>query len=219
MTKPKSTLASAYDVVSPADNRRLYDDWAAGYDADLRDNYDYVYPREIAKLFQEQGGVGPVLDIGCGTGLIGEALRLAEMDGADISEKMLDAARAKAVYRRLFIADLMAKIPVSDATYAGFISAGVFTEGHVGPGALDELIRIAAPGALFVLGVNERVFERLGFPAAFERFAAEGLTTAPAFRDLRIYGEKARHDAADNRSVAAVFHRTAEPWSSPGRGV
>lgn len=207
MTETKPSLSTAYAVRTPDDNRRLYAGWAHDYDGDLAVKYDYVYPARIAALFDENGGRGPVLDAGCGTGLVGAALRCDPVDGVDLSPEMLQMAKSKAAYRNLDEADLNRRLPFDDGAYNGVVSAGVFTEGHVGPEALDELIRVAAPCALFALGVNERVFDEMGFDEKFDALAAAGSITDMRLVSVRIYGDEARHENAANLSVAAVFRK------------
>ncbi|MEM7524641.1 MAG: methyltransferase domain-containing protein [Pseudomonadota bacterium] len=203
----KSGLKAAYGLTSPEDNRRLYADWADSYDEDLRRDYDYVYPEAIAALFEERGGAGPILDIGCGTGLVGAALRTGPVDGIDLSPEMLAIAAEKNVYRALAEADLTATLPLATGAYSGLISAGVFTIGAVGADALTELVRVAAPGALFVLGINQKVFETGGFDARFAALADAGDITAPNFEARPIYGADAAHANAADMFTAAVFHR------------
>ena len=50
-----------------------------------------------------------ILDIGCGTGLVGAALRdlAGRLDGVDLSPAMLEKAKAKGVYDELFQGDLV----------------------------------------------------------------------------------------------------------------
>lgn len=203
----KIGLSDAYGLATPDDSRRLYRDWAESYDETFVEAHGYVYHREIAKLFARLGGKGPALDIGCGTGVVGKALTARPVDGLDISPEMLAAARAKGGYRNLIEADLTATLPIPDGAYNSLISAGTFTEGHVGAGALDELVRIAAPGALFVLGVNKRVFDELGFPEVLARLAASGAIEPPRFETGRIYAEGAGHEHADERFLAMVFRK------------
>lgn len=203
----KIGLSDAYGLATPDDSRRLYRDWAESYDETFVAAHGYVYHQEIAALFVRLGGKGPVLDVGCGTGVVGKALTARPVDGLDISPEMLKAARKKGCYRELIEADLTATLPIPDAAYAGVISAGTFTEGHVGADALDELTRVAAPRALFVLGVNQRVYDELGFPQTLARLAANGVVEPARFETGRIYAPGAGHEHEDDQFLAAVFRR------------
>ena len=74
--------------------RALYDDWAAGYDADLEDSA-YKTPGRVAEALSAAlaDKQAPVLDFACGTGLSGVALADAGfkvIDGADISSLSAD---------------------------------------------------------------------------------------------------------------------------------
>lgn len=62
---------------------------------------------------RDGGAIGPVLDLGCGTGLVGLAisdLDLGPIIGVDVSPRMLEQARVKGIYARLIEADLMAAL-------------------------------------------------------------------------------------------------------------
>ncbi len=62
--------------------------------------------------------VGPVLDLGCGTGLVGLAicdLPIGPLTGIDLSRRMLDHARAKNIYAELREADLMTELSADTA--------------------------------------------------------------------------------------------------------
>ena len=178
-------LTEAYSVQSPEDNRALYAKWADTYESEFTVPRRYVIDRTAAELLRQGlSGSGPVLDAGCGTGLVGEQLRrlgIAVVDGIDISVEMLAKARAKTtadgspVYRETVEADLTGPIDIASDTYVGIISTGIFTHGHVGPDGIIELLRVARPGARCVIGVNSSVFETGGFKDRFERYAAEGV--------------------------------------------
>ena len=75
----KLGLADAYAVRTPDDNRALYRDWAATYESDFAEARGYVYHLEVARLFAAAVPPidGPVLDVGCGTGIVGIALVVA----------------------------------------------------------------------------------------------------------------------------------------------
>ena len=114
-------LNEAYAVETPDDNRDLYGRWATTYESGFATRHAYVYHERVAATFTESVGPDddPVLDIGCGTGLVGEALRALgdwTIDGLDLSPEMLDEARGKTardgspVYRDLHVADLTAPL-------------------------------------------------------------------------------------------------------------
>lgn len=199
-------LEAAYALETPEDSVRLYSGWAATYDTSFAAAHGYVAPREVARIYREEGGAEPVLDIGAGTGLVGEHMRGLSVDAIDISREMLDVAAAKGLYRRCLCADLTGRLDIADAAYAGFVSAGTFTHGHVGPACLPELMRIAAPGALFVLSINARVFDSAGFGSAFAELVAEGAIGPVDFRSVPIY-EDATHEHARDTMLVAVFRR------------
>jgi predicted TPR repeat methyltransferase len=139
------SLNAAYALETPEDNLRLYREWAARYDSDFAEGHGYVLPLRVAERFTELSGLGPVLDLGAGTGLCGEALRrlgVAPVDATDLSQEMLDVAGAKGVYRALFTGNMLERLQVADASYDGAVSSGTFTHGHVGPEALPEILRI-----------------------------------------------------------------------------
>lgn len=192
-------LDDAYAVRTPEDNRRLYGAWADSYESGFVEAKRYVYHRRVAELFVAgTSPSGPVLDVGCGTGIVGAELRehgLTVIDGIDISPEMLELARLKqdrggrAVYRNLINADLTSSLPLADRGYAGLVSAGTFTHGHLGPGALAELLRVAASGARLAIGVNAAHWIDAGFPAwwdaavARERIAQYRIETVPVYED------------------------------------
>ena len=67
----EKSLAGAYALKTPEDSKRLYADWAESYDQDFAAGHGYVYPQRLSSILAECGAEGPLLDIGCGTGLVG----------------------------------------------------------------------------------------------------------------------------------------------------
>lgn len=171
MTTKTPDLDGAYAVETPEDNRKLYADWAHSYDAGFAARMAYRLPDLVAAAFD---GRGPVLDVGAGTGLLGQSLAnrgIRPVDGIDISAEMLDVARGKGVYRSLMIADLTKPLALPVTDYQGVVSSGTFTHGHVGPDAIARLLAIAASGAQFVFSVNKAVFAQKGFDRTLEGLA------------------------------------------------
>ena len=207
-------LKAAYAVKSPDDNRELYAKWAATYESEFTIPQGYVADRNAAELLCEGlSGSGPVLDVGCGTGLVGAQLRLRGVevvDGIDISPEMLAKARSKTapdgspVYRRLMEADLTGPIDIASGVYSAIVSTGVFTHGHVGPDGIAEILRVARPGARGVIGVNSSIFETGGFRDRFERYAADGVILGLDVK-LRQGYEGADGSEPNHMTQVAVF--------------
>lgn len=202
--KTKISVDDAYALETPADNVDLYRRWARTYDTGFAAAEGYVLFLRVSELLLERQSrlAGPVLDVGCGTGLVGEVLReggIEIIDGIDISNEMLAEAARKTnadrepVYRKLIPADLTQAIDISDNEYGALISAGTFTHGHLGPESLDELWRVAAPGALAVIGVRSTHYAAMGFEAKFAADVARGTITEPEIVIVNVYSEHARN--------------------------
>ncbi len=177
----------AYDRRDKNEIVALYRRWALSYDDELGDNH-YVAPQRAAAVFARhvEDRTIPVIDIGCGTGLVG--CRLAEqgfvnVDGVDISAEMLSQALAKRAYRTLMEGDLTGRLAIPDANYGAAISVGTFTHHHVGPAGLDEVLRILVAGGIAAITVNGDAYIEDGYRAKFDRLAASGLCTIVEERD------------------------------------
>lgn len=83
----------------------LFDDYAPRFDTALVDRLNYRGPWLLMEALGRAGfrRAGRALDLGCGTGLMGEVLRgsVGWLEGWDISAGMLAEAKAKGVYDRL----------------------------------------------------------------------------------------------------------------------
>jgi predicted TPR repeat methyltransferase len=161
--KHDGPLGAVYGASGPEEIAKLYDDWAGNYDADMA-RTGYRHPSVALALLARHlpKGAAPLLDAGVGTGMIGDWLGILgypEVEGLDISEGMLAVAAKKGTYKALHRLALGGPLPFADGRFAGIVSTGVFTTGHVGAEALDELIRVLAPGGIFVLTVKSTVWE------------------------------------------------------------
>lgn len=191
MTGPKDPgLGDAYAIRTPEDSLRVYRDWAASYDTGFAARMAYRLPDLVARAYAAAGGAGPVLDAGAGTGLLGMALAgqgIGPVDGIDLSPEMLAVARAKGCYRHLVEADLTRPLPPLHGPYAGVVSSGTFTHGHVGAAALRPLAGLCRPGAILAFSVNAGVWDSAGFGAALARLGpAPGAVT---ITDEDIYAD------------------------------
>lgn len=156
-------LGAVYGAKSQSDLTAHYDNWAATYEAEMA-SAGYRHPTICLALLTRHlpRGAAPLLDAGAGTGLLGEWLGITGypyVEALDLSPGMLALAAAKNVYAALHQLALGGPLPFADGHFAGIVSAGVFTSGHVGPEGLDELIRICRPGGAIVLSVKTTLWE------------------------------------------------------------
>lgn len=176
----EGALGQVYSAKKPEEVAALYDRWADTYDAEMA-AAGYRHPSIALALLARHlpRGATPVLDAGCGTGLVGEWLGIVgypRVEGLDISAGMLARAEQKGAYARLHNLALGGPLPFADGHFAGIVSAGVFTTGHVGAEGLDELIRICRPGGTIVLTVKNTLWEG-GFAARIAELEAKGTVT------------------------------------------
>ncbi|MEP1767488.1 MAG: class I SAM-dependent methyltransferase [Sulfitobacter sp.] len=102
---PVDYLNQVYETTDPDDLRTLYDNWSASYETDVTES-GYATPKRCAEALAQfaPDKSQPVLDFGCGTGLVGLALEHAGfsiIDGVDTSPNMLVQAGTKNLYRSL----------------------------------------------------------------------------------------------------------------------
>ena len=98
--KKNISLDDAYAIETPEDSIRLYERWAETYDEDFVEANAYIAFLHIAdEMARRRDEInGPVLDVGCGTGVVGIALRergIGPVDGVDISKEMLAVSGRK----------------------------------------------------------------------------------------------------------------------------
>jgi predicted TPR repeat methyltransferase len=141
--------------------RRLFDQHAPEFDQALVERLDYRGPELLLAAVRTPQGqrfrVGSVLDLGCGTGLCGEAFRpfCDWLVGVDISPGMIERARAKGLYDRLVVADLLPfLIEERGAQHQLVLAADVFVYcSDLGPIA-KAVARVLAPGGRFAFTVE-----------------------------------------------------------------
>jgi predicted TPR repeat methyltransferase len=171
-------LGAVYDAKRPEEVAAIYDRWAETYDSDMSAN-GYRHPTICLALLARHlpRAAAPLLDAGAGTGLIGEWLAILgypHVEALDISPGMLAKAEQKGVYAALHNLALGGPLPFADGHFAGIVSTGVFTSGHVGVEGLDELVRICRAGGVIVLTVKDTLWDG-GFSARLQELETAGL--------------------------------------------
>jgi predicted TPR repeat methyltransferase len=141
--------------------RRLFDQYAARYDAALTEHLAYRGPtllREavefVVRTARRPMRFASMLDLGCGTGLAGAAFRpvVDRLVGVDLSPAMIDQAAAKGLYDRLITADIptaLASEAAGSAKCHLVVAADVFVYVNDLAPIVDGVARILAPDGLF----------------------------------------------------------------------
>lgn len=144
--------------------RSLFDGYAARFEANLI-HLGYRVPGLVLRALEQwvpglaegSGLAGPVLDLGCGTGLIGVVLHdllRGPLVGVDLSPRMLAEARKKEVYAELHEAEIGAFLSADERRWRTIVAADVFCYF----GDLTAMFRAVreriAPDGLFVFSVE-----------------------------------------------------------------
>ena len=105
----------APDALPPAYVARLFNDYAPRFDAHLIKNLGYRAPALLAdglSVATPDRRFASALDFGCGTGLMGEALRdrVNRLTGVDLAPGMIAKARRRGAYDELKVGDAVAML-------------------------------------------------------------------------------------------------------------
>jgi SAM-dependent methyltransferase len=128
-----------------------------------------------------------VLDVGAGTGLVGELLLRGEVRRV-VGVDALPAARSAClrdrpgVYADYLVGDLASgdselRAALRDRGLGGLVSAGAFGGTHAPPAALVNALAVLAPGAPVALTIDERWMETSdpdGFGCEIDRLVDQG---------------------------------------------
>lgn len=166
-TTPRLWTAT-YEAETAEELAQAYKNWAGDYDRDTLDTMGYVGPHMAASTldYHLDSKTCRVLDVGCGTGLVGEHLhRLGyqNLDAMDFSKDMLNEAEKKGVYKKLFQEDMNENLDIPDDSYDATICVGTFTYAHVGPHAFDELVRVTRPGGHICFTIRDGAYQDYGY--------------------------------------------------------
>lgn len=159
MSDHKDHLARAYKLETVAETQDFYTEWAATYDAEVMAN-GYATPARCASAL---AGFTPeqdlaILDIGCGTGLSGKHLAEAgftRIDGCDLNAEMLEVAKTRNVYDRLWQSTLKDPFPFEDGTYDAITAIGVIGPGAAPVDLLYGLLKKLKSGGFTVFSLND----------------------------------------------------------------
>jgi predicted TPR repeat methyltransferase len=138
----------------------VFDGYATKFDAHLTDTLRYVGPTVLAGLLEAVSAkpVEKAVDLGCGSGLSGLELRrfARHLTGVDLSEAMLERARARSVYDVLHRAEIVSWLEHGPDDFGIAMAADVTSYlGDLAPFFL-AVSKALAPGGLLAMTVHEQ---------------------------------------------------------------
>ena len=109
---------------------RLFDGYAWKFDTSLLGKLDYRIPKSLSEIIIAQKtnvSLGKVLDLGCGTGLLGVELKqyCQSLEGIDLSKLMLHQAQKKNVYDQLHYYEVIEYLSEKSLNFDYFVCADV----------------------------------------------------------------------------------------------
>lgn len=121
----------------------LFNKYAHSFDHSLVEKLDYCGPQvilETIKSIYPKCSFKRILDLGCGTGLVGAELRpfCDKLEGIDLSKSMLAEAEAKGLYDSLTKSDIKKYLSTAELDFDFFIASDVF----IYVGELKDIFRL-----------------------------------------------------------------------------
>jgi predicted TPR repeat methyltransferase len=201
---------------------RLFDDYAPRFDKHLTDNLGYRAPALIAEALSAVASdrrFASALDLGCGTGLMGEALqgRIGHLTGVDLSAAMIAKARDRGIYDRLVVGDAAAMLGREPPGISDLIVAAdaIVYVGDLAP-LFAAVARALASGGLFAFSVE--TCEGDGFKLeptmrfTHSRSYVETTAREGGLKPLLVRSASTRREAgADAPGLICVFGRAERP--------
>ncbi len=153
--------------------REGYAEWVRTYEDTVHDEMDLGLLRRVGAIAWPS--VGRAADLACGTGRTGQWLAaqgVRDIDGLDLTPEMLAAARQRAVYDRLVVADMRAT-PLAGGGYDLAVEALACE--HIPDLAplYREAARIVRPGGHFIVVGYHPHFLLNGIPTHYDRADGE----------------------------------------------
>lgn len=195
---------------------------AAQYDLIAKD-YDKVYgeqigwyPDRLAPLIAKYVKLGScILDVGCGTGSLVEAMRkegfTGTIHGFDVSPGMVDESKKRGVFSEAYVHDLYQPIPL---TLCGKYDALITTAALMfvdKPGLISELVRCVKKGGQLVIASRSDRFDKFGYMKEVTDLIANKHLTG-LFREKKPFSENpiAKYNKPEFDYYFLVFRVDAE---------
>ena len=124
-----------------------------------------------------------ILDVGCGTGLVGEELYkrgYKNIDGVDFASEMLKRAEEKGLYGSLYQGAVGSPeckdLGIAANQYDTAISSAAFALNHVSSDGFNDLVHVVKPGGLVCFSIREMSLNapESGYEEKMDQLSQEG---------------------------------------------
>jgi predicted TPR repeat methyltransferase len=197
---------------------RLFDTYSTSFDQHLVEQLDYHVPELLYEAVIQTGPASglDVIDLGCGTGLVGKVFRglARRLIGVDVSPGMIHQAERRQVYDQLLLDDVIAYLRARQEPCDLVLAADVFIYlGDLTP-VFAAVARLLRPRGLFafslettdrgdyVLQAHRRYAQS---PAYIQRLADHFALATAALGPVKLR----RHESGDAQGQIVVLHRLA----------
>lgn len=215
-------LQTAYGYTKSADLQRFYDDTANGYENYIKET-GYALPHHLVNFLlpKIQLNKKRILDVGCGSGMLGELLNKSNpyfiLEGVDFSLEMIKIAgekrvdplclrpdAGKPIYRSLIKTDLTTDFRIiNEERYDLMVSTGVFTTGHLGFNDLMNLLPCVVSNGIIAVTVKKNVYEDEEFGKRLTSAFCAGIISEFITETVNIYD----NDIYNDQSLILYFKR------------
>jgi predicted TPR repeat methyltransferase len=200
--------------------RQLFDDMASVYDQHMVRGLRYQLPKKVADLILEKFPERKlnVLDLGCGTGLLGVCLGRLDgyLVGVDVSEKMIEQAARHQLYDRFHTINLLDALQATPADIYDVLTAldvliyvGDLTQ------AIPDAHRIAKPGGYVIFSCERALTTEAPWVLrptkryAHEQGHVESLCREAGFAEIKIEDTIIRFEGTEPVNGFLVVARKA----------
>lgn len=183
-------LTEAHKIEMAKHGNFAQDKIAEHYD-ELSSHYEEIYLRagwhdplkcaELAKeCVKENAEASSVLDMGCGTGLVGQYLKergFKNIVGVDASRGMLDKAQEKGSYTELIELFLGAPSTFPESLQNRFdviTASGILAEGHLDNQVFDEMLLALKTGGVTVFATRTMYLTKYDYITKMNELEEQG---------------------------------------------
>ena len=171
-------LDEVYSLKNESETIDFYREWSDSYDKELFET-GYATPLRCAKALESINASKneKIIDIGCGTGLSGEAFKklgFTDIHGSDFSKEMIKIAKSKKIYSKLILSKSSDPLNFKKEYYSTSAAVGVFSPLHAGPEMIPEMLKIARVGKFFVFSLNDHALENPSYLDTISRLEENG---------------------------------------------